>query len=332
MVFSDSLTKAGRLLEIQRMFWRSAGRGIRTARIASELGIAPRTVRKYLAELSGSGSLPVYRDGRQWRLIENARLEIPPVRFQLEEATAVYLAARLLVQHADQPNPAVHGAVKKLAAVVPADLRPAFDRLVERAADSSSAPFAETFRALAYGWALSRLVRLEYAPRTGGERVTCSFRPFLLEPSHLGSALYAVGRADPPGELRVFKAERITAATLTSATFEPIDDSDLLDRIERAWGVWLTDEEPAHVHIRFSPTIARRVRETRWHPSQQLEPLPNGGLDMTLTITSTVELVPWVLGWGGHCEVLAPESLREEVAAELNRAAERYSRLGGSSK
>ena len=329
MVFADSLTKAGRLLEIQRMFWRSAGRGIRTARIASELGIAPRTVRKYLTELSGSGRLPLYRDGRRWRLVDNARLEMPPVTFLLEEATAVYLAARLLMQHADQPNPSVRGAVGKLAAVVPRDLSPVFDLLVERAACDASAPFAEIFQALAYGWALSRVVRLEYAPRSSGEPFACAFRPFLLEPSRLGAALYAIGRADPPGQLRVFKAERITSASLTMTTFTPPEDHDLLDRLDRAWGVWLTDEEPVEVRLRFAPDVAARVAETRWHPSQRLERLPNGGLEMSITIASTVELLPWILGWGGHCEVLAPKRLRAEVAAELRCAADRYSRGAG---
>ncbi len=331
MVFADSLTKAGRLVAIQQMFWRSAGRGIRTARIASELGIAPRTVRKYLTELSASGSLPLFREGRRWRLVDNARLEVPPVRFLLEEATAVYLAARLLMQHVDQPNPAVRGAVGKLAAVVPSDLRPAFDLLVGRSAHEPSAPFADTFRALAYGWALSRVVRLEYEPRTSGEPFTCAFRPFLLEPSHLGSALYAIGRTDPPGELRVLKAERISSATLTSATFTPPREHDLLDRLDRAWGVWLTDEAPVEVRLRFSSTVSARVTETRWHPSQCLETLPGGGLEMHMTIASTVELLPWVLGWGSHCEVIAPESLRAEVAAELRRAAERYAPVKGSS-
>lgn len=323
-MFSDSLTKAGRLLELHRMFWHSRGRGITTAELASKLGVAPRTVRKYLVELSTSGRLPVYRQGRHWRLAAHASFLIPPVVFHLEEATAVYLAARLLVQHAHQPNPAVQGAIKKLADVVPSDLRPALNRLAQRGSQVGSAPFATVFRALAYGWALSRTVRLEYKPRGSELPLACEFQPYLLEPSRLGSALYAIGHANPPGALRVFKVERIISATLTETTFAPVDANELLDRIARAWGVWLTDEEPVSVRMRFTPEVAPRVAETRWHPSQQLQPLPNGGVEMSVTVASPVELVHWILGWGAHCEVLAPESLRQQIAAELRRASEHY--------
>jgi len=45
MVFADSLTKAGRLVELQVLFARSPNRAWRTAELAARLGIAERTVR-----------------------------------------------------------------------------------------------------------------------------------------------------------------------------------------------------------------------------------------------------------------------------------------------
>jgi hypothetical protein len=123
-------------------------------------------MRKYLVELSCSGLLPVTRDGCGWRLAESARLEITPVRFLLEEAVAVYLAARLLVHHAHQPTPAVAGAIAKLAAEVPPEMREPLDRLAERVGAAGAATFTDVFRTLAYGWALRRAIRTAYQPRT----------------------------------------------------------------------------------------------------------------------------------------------------------------------
>ncbi|MCD4751024.1 MAG: hypothetical protein K8R59_16755 [Thermoanaerobaculales bacterium] len=57
-------------------------------------------------ELSGSGSLPIYREGHGWRLADDAQMEILPVRFRLEEAVVVYLVARLLLRHAGESTPA----------------------------------------------------------------------------------------------------------------------------------------------------------------------------------------------------------------------------------
>jgi len=323
-VLSDSLTKAGRLVELQLAFWKNPRRALTTAELARRVGVAPRTMRKYLTELSCSGRLPITREGRGWRLAEHATLEIAPVRFLLEEAVAVYLAARLLVQHADEPNPAVAGAIAKLAVEVPKEMREPLDLLAHRVRSSGREAFATVFRTLAYGWALRQVVRVRYSPRSRPAPYECDLSTYLLEPAAIGSALYAVGHADPPGALRVLKAERIVDATLTDRIFEAPAPDDLLARLDTAWGVWISDGEPAEVELRFDAEVAARVRETRWHPTQSLSPLPGGGLSMTLTVSSTTEIIPWILGWGPLCEVIRPDDLRARVAAELARASERY--------
>jgi len=326
MVFGDSLTKAGRLVELQLLFWRNPGSPLSTTQLAGRLGIAPRTVRKYLTELSASGRLPIYRHGRGWRLMDQARLEVAPVRFLLEEAAALFLAVRLLERHADEPNAAVAGAVAKLGAAVPKELRPAFDHLISRTdAVSKEDPFSAVFRTIAYGWALQREVHIEYKPRSTPDRVTGTLKPYLLEPSAVGSAIYAIGLLDPPGEIRVLKLERITDARLTQTTFSAPPVSELIQRLDQSWGVWLSDEKPVDVSLLFSAEIAKRVQETRWHPSQHLKRRPGGRLAMRVTVSSTVELIPWILGWGRHVEVVSPGDLRDLVAKEHALALEIYS-------
>jgi len=43
-------------------------------------------------------------------------------------------------------------------------------------------------------------------------------------------------------------------------------------------------------------------------------------------VAHTLEMKPWIRGWGPDCEVLAPEELRKEVAEELAEAAKVYRR------
>jgi CRISPR-associated endonuclease/helicase Cas3 len=325
MVFGDSLTKAGRLVELQLLFWRNPGSPLSTSQLADRLHIAPRTVRKYLTELSAAGRLPIYRDRRGWRLMEQARLEVAPVRFALEEAAALFLAVRLLERHADEPNAAVSGAVAKLGAAIPGELRPAFDHLVSRAdSESSEGAFSSVFRTMAYGWALQREVEIEYLSRSTKGVVAGTLRPYLLEPSAVGSAIYAIGSLSPPGKIRVLKLERIAAAHLTDDTFEAPPVSQLIQRLDQSWGVWISDEQPIDVCLIFSADVARRVRETRWHPSQKLKRKSEGRLEMKLTVSSTIEILPWVLGWGRQVEVVAPDDLRDLVANEHLAAAAAY--------
>jgi len=68
MVFADSLTKAGRLMELQMIFATRPYRAHSTRELAGRLGIAVRTVRNYLTELSVSGRLPIIQEKKRWRL------------------------------------------------------------------------------------------------------------------------------------------------------------------------------------------------------------------------------------------------------------------------
>ncbi|MGV8038609.1 MAG: helix-turn-helix transcriptional regulator [Thermoanaerobaculaceae bacterium] len=177
----------------------------------------------------------------------------------------------------------------------------------------------------AYAWALRRVLRVAYAARTrGGAASHVEFEPYLLETVPASRAVYAIGRASPPGELRVLKLERVRGVEPTGASFDPPDLEPILDRLATAWGVWLGSEHPVDVTLRFAPEVAPRVRETRWHPSQRLTANPDGTVDLALTVASTVELLPWALGWGRHCRVVAPNDLVEQVAREHREAGEGY--------
>ena len=324
MVFADAMTKATRLIELQCLFARSPHRTWTTHELAAKLGIAERTVRAHLADLSGSGQLPVASDRRGWRLVEGARLQLGPVRFQLEEAAAVYLAARLLLRHSDEPNPAVREAVRRLAVVVPEDLGRFMDTLVARAESDADSRFAEVFRTLAYGWAARQWVEVEYRSAGRDDAAAYRFAPYLLEPASREPSVYAIGLAEPPGALRVFKLERVRRAALTEAVFEPPPHDELLARLDQAWEVWLSDGDVAEVRLRFDAAAARQVTEARWHPSQRVERRPDGGIEVRFAVASTLELEPWILGWGAACEVLAPADLRQRIAQQHSAAAARY--------
>jgi proteasome accessory factor B len=66
------------------------------------------------------------------------------------------------------------------------------------------------------------------------------------------------------------------------------------------------------------------VRESVWHRSQELVELPEGGVELTVTVAGIVEIRPWVLSWGESVEVLEPPELRDSVARSVAAAAARY--------
>jgi len=68
-----------------------------------------------------------------------------------------------------------------------------------------------------------------------------------------------------------------------------------------------------NVLIQFDAFAAQLVRERPWHPSQKTKEADNGGLELQLRLSSLEEIEPWVLSWGKHAKVLAPEALRKRV-------------------
>ncbi len=86
------------------------------------------------------------------------------------------------------------------------------------------------------------------------------------------------------------------------------------------------------IEIRFDEYQARWIRERRWHPTQEpLEELPDGGVILRFHSSGLEEVKRWVLQYGRHAQVLAPDSLRQMVSEELTEAARMYMNTSESS-
>jgi len=297
---------------------------VRTAEIAELLGISQRTARRYLFELSEAGRLPVYRDGRTWRLMEGARFDLLPVHLNLDEALSLYLSARLLSAHSDEHNPHVVSALHKLASAMPRPIGEHIVRTAEAVAHRREHPgYLEILEKLARAWAERRRVGMVYRnPRTD-EVTEREFDTYFIEPSAVGYACYAIGHDHLRDEIRVFKAERIERIRLLEARYEIRPDFDPYAYLASAWGI-MGGEEVVEVKLRFSPEVTYRIRESDWPGVVQVEHHPEGSCTMTLRVNHVLEMKPWIRGWGPDCEVLEPETLREEIAEEMRRAAGIY--------
>ena len=63
--------------------------------------------------------------------------------------------------------------------------------------------------------------------------------------------------------------ERIREISLTPETF-PAQGPSVAAEMRAAWDV-VGDDTPVDIAIRFGPSVAARVSEIRWHPSQVTE-------------------------------------------------------------
>jgi predicted DNA-binding transcriptional regulator YafY len=303
--------RAARYLKIA-MTLRDHPDGISAQALADRIGVSKRTVYRDVLAMDMDAGLPIWNDGGRFGLDREAFL--PPLALTLHEATTLFLAARMLAKASDEHDTELIGAFVKLAQILPPVLAQPNDR------------FTRVFRVLAEAWAGRRVVEIEYdagaydpTKRPRKTRV----QPLAIEPSALTHALYLLGYDEGRKARRTFKVERILSATLTPETFPAPEGASPARELLKAWDV-IADEEPVRVVIRFSPAVAKRAAETRWHPSQSLEPQKDGSLLWRGQVAGMREIRIWILGWGADAEVIEPKDLRDEVAAELRRAATNY--------
>lgn len=316
--------RAARYLKIA-MILREHPDGIAAQALADLVGVSKRTVYRDIEAMDLDAGLPIWSDRGKYGLEGGAFL--PPLALTLHEATTLFLAARMLAKASDEHDTELIGAFVKLAAILPPVLAQHIQETVDAFATTPpNERFTRVFRVLAEAWANRRVVEIEYDagvydPTKGSRRTRV--HPLAIEPSALTHALYLMGLDESRQARRTFKVERILSASLTPERFEPPPGGATARELLKAWDV-IADEGPVRVVIRFSPAVARRAAETRWHPSQELEDQPDGSLLWRGLVAGMREIKIWILGWGADAEVIEPSELRADVGAELTRAAERY--------
>ncbi|MDA8237065.1 MAG: WYL domain-containing protein [Chloroflexi bacterium] len=299
--------------------------GVPVDDLARFLRMSRRSVYRDLHALEEELAIPVWSDQGRWGLGKDALL--PVLRFTEAEAMAVFLAARLMAKYADTYDPALAAAFQKLGEALPKVLGSHVHRTLDVMARRPSDPEdARRVRALTRAWAERRVVEFTYDtstydPRRGTR--PARVRPYLIEPSAENHALYLIGLDETRGAVRTFKLERIRGLAITPTVFEAPPDGVIEEALERAWGI-IADQGDVEVTLRFAPSVAARVAETTWHPSQATEREADGSLLWRATVSGTIEIRAWILSWGPGVEVVGPPDLRAEVAGLLAVAAGRY--------
>ncbi len=307
-------SKAARLRRIEHRLYNSPA-GMRAVDLAAECGVDRRTIYRDIGALEEMG-VPVWEMGGRFGIDRASYLST--VRLNLNEAIALYFAARLLTHHSDEHNPHIVAALDKLAAGLPDQT---ISSAIAQAANVVRArpmrsDYIRILETLTRAWADRRMVQLRYrAPnRDVTEREVA---PYFIEVSRSIPAAYVIGYDRLRGAIRTFKIERIERAILLDEAYSIPNDFDPHTFLSNAWGIM--DEDKTDIHLRFNAQAAPRVRESVWHQSQEIVDSADGGCELRMTIGGIREILPWVLSWGGDVEVVAPDSLREEVAAQAQR-------------
>ncbi|MEN9935851.1 MAG: hypothetical protein RLZZ387_2430 [Chloroflexota bacterium] len=314
MITDRIQSKATRLRRIEHLLY-NAPNGLRVADLADHCGVDRRTIYRDLEALADMG-VPVWENTGRYGIERDSYLST--VRLNLNEAVALFFAARLLSHHSDEHNPHVVTALNKLAAGVPDN---AISSNIARLADlirsrPLRADYVRVLEQTTRAWADRRRLAIQYRAASGDvtRRVIC---PYVLEVSRSEPASYVIAHDDLRGAMRTFKLERVASAEILDTTYSIPQEFDAYAQLTHAWGV--IDDMAVEVRLRFSPAAAPRVKESVWHHSQRVSDLPDGACELVMLVGGVREIRAWVLGWGADVEVLEPALLRDEVAAHAAR-------------
>src|SRR5579859_5927524 len=319
---TKAYTKSQRMNEIQRLLAQHQD-GISKEELGELLGVDRTTIQRNMDELQDNG-VPIV-EVTYGRFTLSPEYSLYNLQLNPSESMVLYLAARRVARQSTKSIQPVINALDKLSGALRQPIVQQLREAVAHTAELSPDPGKQAiFETLVQGWMRRLNVRITYRGLHAVRTHTFSLAPYLFEPSPWGEGTYIIGESERYQGLGTFKLERIEQATLTTFPFAPPDniDSDLL--LRHAWGIWQGEGEPVRVVLSFSPYAARRLRENRWHPTEQLIDLSDGGLEWSANVGEPQEMLPWIRSWGADVEVMAPSELRNELIAESRRLARLY--------
>ena len=308
-----------------RAFLNSSG-GATVYDIMERLDMSLSSANRYLRTLEASGE-PLYEEtvGRRkvWRMVASGRRH--EIRLSTTQMISLFLARRVLDFLADTGFKEDLDEVFGLLEATFREKDAAAARNLERKIFNVNEAVHDYKDRIEDVNAIVTALLEEQRLRVTHGSVDDWKTPFDLDPYTLlvyKKGLYLAGHSHHHGAIRTFSLDGFKEVEwLRGARFKYPADYDPAKLHAGSFG--LIVGEPTHVRIWFSQLVRRFVYRRRWHPTQKWNKVP-GGLVLSMDVKGTAELKGWILEWGSNAEVLEPESLRQEVAAELERAVARY--------
>jgi predicted DNA-binding transcriptional regulator YafY len=293
--------------------------------LASDLEVSPRSVSRDLVFMRDRMGLPVEYDEIRHGFFYKGEVEgFPTLQITEGELFALLVAEKALQQYRgtnfEKP---LMSAFKKMAASLPDTISlnlHDWEQTISFRTSAEPILNLKVFDLLAKATAQRKQLKLTY--RKPGKQQT-ELRT--VDPYHLANIngewfLFAFDHLRT--DIRTFVPSRIQKVEFTGKTFERPSKFSLEKTLRNSFGVH-SGKGAYQVVIQFTPYAADYIREKKWHPSQKLRELKNGGVELRMELSSLGEVERWVLGWGGNATVLEPKELAEAVA----RAAENILKL-----
>lgn len=304
----------------------ATGKHPNATRLANELEVSTKTIQRDIDFLRDRMGLPIEYDEQRYGYFYTEPVDaFPSLQITEGELVALVVAEKALQQYRGTPfEKRLVTAFKKLEKSLPDTVSLNLAEWNETISFRTTAEPNVDLRiidVLAQAAAAGRTLRLRYR-KPGGDNA----EERIVDPLHVGNVngdWYLFAHDHLRKAIRTFVPSRILSADPTGDTFQRPSRFNLEKHLGDSFGVLSRTGDYA-VRIRFERAVADYIREKRWHPSQKLVEADGGAVELQLRLGSLQEIERWILGWGGHAQVLEPKELADSVRDAAQAILGRY--------
>jgi len=322
------MDRTERFYRIQQML--QSRRYVRTREFLDELEVSRATFKRDLEYLRDRFRAPILWDPDHEaycfddKVEDRAVWQLPGLWFTADELVALLTMDRLLAELEPGLLSQLTGPIRRRLK----SLLESGDHTVAAIADrirvlSMGARGIEPahFRALSTALLSRRRVRIRHLRRVDGDVLEREVSPQRLV--HYRDNWYLDSWCHKRQALRTFAVDAIDRATVLDKDAKIVGEESLERHFASGYGIFAgTDTQEAV--LLFNATRARWVSRETWHPRQDGKLQLDGTYLLKFPYSREPELVMDILKYGGDVQVLAPDSLRQAVRAQLVQAIGQY--------
>ena len=302
-----------RMLRIHQSI--QAGEFPNATRLSAEIEVVVKTIHRDIAFMRDRMGLPIAFDSKRNGYHYTGEVSsFPSLQLTEGELFALCVAEKALEQYRGTSfEKPLLSALRKMEQSLPDTISINLGDLGEAISFRTRAePILNlaTFDSLAKATAQRQQLELNY--RKAGSAAP---EKRVVDPYHLANIngeWFLFGYDHLRKDIRTFVPARIKSVKPTGQTFERAHGFSLEKRLRNSFGVH-SGEGQYQVVLRFTGQVADFIREKRWHDSQQLRELKDGGVELSLKLSSLIEIERWVLSWGQNVRVQQPAELLASV-------------------
>ncbi|MBM4025712.1 MAG: WYL domain-containing protein [Planctomycetes bacterium] len=165
-----------------------------------------------------------------------------------------------------------------------------------------------------------RAVRIRYA-KPHADPIRREIHPLAIV--NLQGEWYVLASSSKSTEVKQYAMGRIEEGRVTRVPFARPQDFDARRWLDQSFGRFASPADMQEVRIRFDAEIEPWIIQRTWHRQQRFSRnAGDGSIELTFPASASgprpfLSIISWVLSFGSHATVLAPQSLRERVLAEI---------------